>query len=413
MASTTLLTMVLAGGEGARLQPLTRDRAKPAVPFGGHYRIIDFVLSNFINSGFYKIKVLTQYKSDSLNRHLSRGYRMNSVLGHYLETVPAQMRKGTDWFKGSADAIYQNLHIFADEDPQYAAVFGADHIYKMDIRQMLNFHVFKKADCTIAAVPVPLDEAHSFGIMEVNTDWQLIGFQEKPSDPKPMPGRPDMALASMGNYIFTVKTLINAIEEDGKNSKSSHDFGKNIIPNLYPKARVFIYDFTKNIVPGQSEIEKGYWRDVGNIDAYYQANMDLVSVSPVCDIHNRNWPILTYSTSAPPAKFVFADEATRRIGIATDSLVSEGCIISGGHINRCILSPFVRINSYANVDSSILFDSVDVGRYAKIRRAIVDKNVKIPPYTEIGYDLKKDKRRGFTVTDSGIVVIPKGMKIDE
>ena len=403
-----VLVMILAGGEGSRLYPLTKHRAKPAVPFGGRYRIIDFVLSNFINSGFYRIKVLTQYKSDSLNRHISRGWRLNAMMGFFIETVPAQMRTGPDWFKGSADAINQNLESITAEMPSHVCVFGADHIYKMDVRQMLNFHIETDADCTIAAIPSAIMNASSFGVIGVDNEWRMIDFAEKPPDPKPMPGDPTKALISMGNYIFKTKILVEAITEDSKNPDSSHDFGKNIIPMLFPTSRVMVYDYARNIVPGMHERERGYWRDVGSIDTYWECSLDLASVSPVLDIHNRHWPVLTHTTPAPPAKFVFADAKTKRIGLATDSLVSEGSIISGGHINRSILSPNVRINSFAQVEESVLFDNVDVGRHSMIRRTIIDKNVQIPPYSQIGYDLEEDRKR-FHVTENGIVVIPKGM----
>lgn len=407
-----VLTMILAGGEGKRLMPLTQHRAKPAVPFGGRYRIIDFALSNFINAGFFKIKILTQYKSDALNKHIMRGYRVNAQFGFYVEPVPAQQRIGPDWYKGSADAIYQNLHIITDEHPDYLFVFGADHIYKMDVRQMLDFHIMKGADATITAVPVPIEQAGALGVMEVDKDSRLIGFEEKPAHPKSMPDDPTRALASMGNYIFSVAPLLEDITRDAKDIDSAHDFGKNIIPSLINHRQVYVYDFTKNFVAGQAERERGYWRDVGDIDSYFETSMDLVSVSPTIDLHNRQWPLHTFYRQGPPAKFVFADEKSRRVGIATDSLVSEGCIISGGHIDRTILSPFVRINSYSDVSESILFEGVDIGRYAQVKFAIIDKFVHIPPHAKIGYDHDLDRQRGFTVTNSGITVIPKGARIE-
>lgn len=408
-----VLTMILAGGEGKRLMPLTTHRAKPAVPFAGRYRIIDFVLSNFINSGFYKIKILTQYKSDSLNKHIMRGYRFSAQFRHYIEPVPAQMRTGPDWFKGSADAIYQNLNIITDENPEYCCVFGADHIYKMDVRQMLDFHIVKGADATIAAVPVPLEKASAFGVMEVDKDWRLVGFEEKPANPKPMPTDPNMALVSMGNYIFSVESLLEEILADNQNPDSVHDFGKSIIPAMLATRKVFIYDFTSNVVPGMGEKERGYWRDVGDLDSYFETSMDLVNVTPIIDIHNRQWPIHTYTVQGPPAKFVFADERSRRVGLATDSLVSEGVIVSGGHIDRSVISPFVRINSYSEIDECILLEGVDVGRYARLRRCIIDKFVRVPAHMEIGYNHKLDRQRGFTVTESGLTVIPKNTRIEE
>jgi glucose-1-phosphate adenylyltransferase len=407
-----VLTMILAGGEGKRLMPLTMDRAKPAVPFGARYRIIDFVLSNFINSGLMKIKILTQYKADSLIKHVSRGYRLNSQFGFFIDFVPAQMRLGPDWYKGSADAIFQSLHIITDENPEQVVVFGADHIYKMDIRQMLRFHKEKEAEISITAIPVPIEEAHKFGVMDVDEDGRLIGFAEKPANPKHMPGDETRALVSMGNYIFETDVLLDEIHRDSKNAESVHDFGRSIIPSSYQRRRVFVYDFATNVVPGQTERERGYWRDVGDLTTYFNANMDLVSVAPVVDIHNRRWPLHTHYIQGPPAKFVFADEKSRRVGIATDSLVSEGCIVSGGHIDRTIISPFVRINSYSQVEESILLEGVEVGRYAKIRRAIIDKHVKIPPHMEIGFDHAKDQERGFTVTEDGLVVIPRDTVIE-
>jgi len=408
--ATKVLSMVLAGGEGKRLDPLTRDRAKPAVHFGGRYRIIDFVLSNLINSGFFHIKILTQYKSESLNTHLSRAWHLSNVLGHYIETVPAQMRTGPDWYKGSADAIYQNLNLITDEDPDHVVVFGSDHIYRMDVQQMVDLHQQSDADCTIAAIPVPISEAHQFGICKVDESGRLVEFLEKPKNPPPMPGRPDMALASMGNYLFKAPVLVREVLRDAALPDSAHDFGKSIISEMYRTSKVMVYDFAKNMVPGQGERERGYWRDVGTIEALYAANMDLVSIDPVFSLYNDKWPLHTMQYDAPPAKFVFSDKEGGRVGFATDSLISEGCIISGGHIHRTVLGPKVRINSYADVSESILFEGVQIGRHARIRRAIIDKNVVIPPHTEIGYDLEADRKR-FPVSETGIVVIPKGMQL--
>jgi len=405
-----VLVMILAGGEGSRLAPLTRHRAKPAVPFGGKYRIIDFVLSNFINSGFLKIKVLTQYKSDSLNRHISRGYRLNAMLGFFAETIPAQMRLGKEWYKGSADAIRQNIFNIIDEKPSHVCVFGADHIYKMDVRQMLEYHIEKDADCTIAAIPFPIEKAGSFGIIDVDDNWKMKNFVEKPPEPAPMPGDASKALVSMGNYIFKTEVLLDAVMKDSRDENSDHDFGKNIIPMLFKTHSVFAYDFARNKVPGMQKRERGYWRDVGNLDTYWESSMDLISVTPVMDIYNYNWPIQTNSVPTPPAKFVWADQKTKRRGIATDSLVSEGCIISGGHIHKTVLSPYVRINSFSHVEETVLFDNVDIGRHSMIRKAIIDKGAKIPPYTQIGYDLDEDRKR-FTVSEGGVVVIAKGTKL--
>ncbi|ATB36803.1 glucose-1-phosphate adenylyltransferase [Cystobacter fuscus] len=405
-----LLAMILAGGAGTRLEPLTRERAKPAVPFGGRYRIIDFVLSNFANSGIYRMKVLTQYKSDSLNKHLSRAWRMTAFLDHYVETVPAQMRTGMDWYKGSADAIYQNLNIITDEEPDHIFVFGADHIYRMDCRQMLDFHVERKAACTVAAIPVPLHEGREFGIIDVGPDGRMRGFVEKPKNPPPMPGNDKYCLASMGNYLFTTQSLVQEVVRDAAIESSAHDFGKSIISELYKREPVYVYDFATNVIAGQEEKERGYWRDVGNIDTYYQSNMDLVEVNPVFNLYNDRWPIYTQPNNFPPAKFVFADQEHKRVGHAMDSLVSEGCIISGGHVRRSVLSPKVRVNSFSEIEDSLLFENVTIGRRCRIRRAIIDKNVEIPQETTIGYDLEEDRRR-FHVTAGGVVVIPKGMKV--
>jgi glucose-1-phosphate adenylyltransferase len=408
--ASKVLSMILAGGAGTRLEPLTRERAKPAVPFGGRYRIIDFVLSNCVNSSLLKIKVLTQYKSDSLNNHLSRAWRMTAFLGHYVEPVPAQMRTGMDWYKGSADAIYQNLNIITDEEPDHVFVFGADHVYRMDMRQMLEFHQTKRADCTVAAIPVPLEQGDDFGIIQVDAEGRMIDFAEKPQNPAPMRDHPKMCLASMGNYLFNTDVLVREVVRDAADEKSAHDFGKSIISHISREARVFVYDFTTNAYPGMLEKERAYWRDVGNIDMYYQSNMDLVAVDPIFNLYNDRWPIYTQANNYPPAKFVFADKENNRIGYATDSLVSEGCIISGGKVNRSVLSPKVRVNSFADVTDSILFENVEIGRYCRIRRAIIDKNVMVPPHTTIGHDAAEDRRR-FHVTPKGVVVIPKGMKL--
>ena len=401
-----VLGIVLAGGEGSRLRPLTRDRAKPAVPFGGHYRLIDFGLSNLVNAGLRKIVVLTQYLSHSLDRHMAQTWRLSPLLGNYVVTVPAQMRTGPKWFQGSADAIFQNLNILGDERPDYVAVFGADHIYRMDASQMIRQHIESGAGVTVAGIPVPLEEARQFGVIEADDTGRIRAFVEKPSSPPPMPGDPDRALASMGNYVFAADLLREVVVEDAENQESRHDMGHDIIPLLVDRGEACVYDFGKNEVPGQNEVERGYWRDVGTLDAYHQASMDLVSVSPEFDLYNHGWPILTWQYPHPPAKFVH--EAGERRGTALNSLVSGGVVISGGTVRRSILSPRVRVNSYAVVEDSVLFNNVDVGRGAKVRRAVIDKNVVVPPREVIGHDLERDRER-FTVSDDGVVVIAKGM----
>lgn len=405
-----VLVMVLAGGEGSRLRPLTQHRAKPAVPFGGRYRIIDFVLSNFVNSGFFKIKVLTQYMSDSLTQHIMRGWRLSAMVDHYVELVPAQQRTGKMWYLGSADAIYQNLNLIEDEDPREVCVFGADHIYKMEISQMLHFHRACDAALTVAAIPVPIEEGSSFGIIEVDENWRVVGFEEKPANPKPMPSDPTKCLASMGNYIFNTDVLVDEVTYDATLADSAHDFGKSIITKMVRDNvhNVFVYDFTTNHIPGQSETERGYWRDVGTIWSYWDASMELVSLTPHFDLYNRRWPIRSHHNHYPPAKFVHDDPTNARVGAAINSIVAEGVIVSGGMIRNSVLFPRVRINSYSHVEQSVLFEDVTVGRRARIRKAIIDKGVDIPPDTVIGYDLEADAKR-FTVSD-GIVVVPKGTR---
>lgn len=408
-----VLAIVLAGGEGKRLMPLTAERAKPAVPIGGRYRLIDFVLSNFVNSGIMKIKVLTQYKSDSLNTHLARGWRLPQMLDLYVEAVPAQMRIGPTWFRGSADALYQSLNVVTDEDPDFVCVFSSDHIYKMDVRQMLDFHIESEADATVAAIPVPTHEARgAFGVLGVDDAGRMTSFVEKPDAPAEIPGRPGWCLASMGIYIWNTDALIEELRRDAESeAQSQHDFGKNILPGLLGRRPVAVYDFHRNEIPGEDERSRGYWRDVGTIASYFAANMDLVQVHPIFNLYNQRWPIRTWARPFPPAKFVFADERNARMGIATDSLVCEGAIISGGRIDRSILSPNVRIHSFSHVEESILLDGVSVGRRARIRRAIIDKGVVIPEGTEIGFDPELDRARGFTVfEEDDLVVIPKGYR---
>jgi glucose-1-phosphate adenylyltransferase len=395
----------MAGGQGSRLWPLTADRAKPAVHFGGKYRIIDFVLNSFVNSGIHKIKLLTQFKSDSLNRHVQTAWSLNRTLDQYVDLVPAQMRTGTDWYRGTADAIFQNVNLLTDERPDLVAVFGGDHIYKMDFTQMVDFHMAKGALCTVSAFPVPIEEATEFGVIEVDEDGRMVGFEEKPAAPKPMPGRPGWCLCSMGNYLFHSKFLVRELMADAQKN-SAHDFGKDIIPNIYHTYPVYVYDFTTNRIPGESA---AYWRDVGTLSALFEANLDLVKVSPEFNLYNHKWPLRTINWNAAPAKFVFneAEGDPPRRGSAHDSIISDGCIISGGNVDTSVLAPHCFVHSYAQVEESILFPDVQVGRHAKVRRAIVEKGVRIPPGAKIGFDLEKDAER-FHVSEEGIVVIPKG-----
>ena len=401
--------MVLAGGEGKRLAPLTADRAKPAVPFGGHYRLIDFALSNLINGGYVKIAVLTQYKSHSLDRHVTTAWRLSPLLGNYVTPVPAQMRRGPRWFAGSADAIYQNLNLIYDERPDYICVFGADHVYRMDPSQMVDHHIASDAGVTVAGIRVPISQAHEFGVIETGPDGSRIAaFREKPFDPVGLPGAPNQVYASMGNYVFTRDTLIEAVTMDAADESSNHDIGGNVIPMLVAASVANVYDFATNEVPGVTERDRGYWRDVGTLDSYYDAHMELVSVHPVFNLYNREWPILTWTDPLPPAKFVSTQAG---VGHAADSMVCAGALISGGSIRRSILSPGVRVHSYATVEGSILLHGVDVGRHAIVRNAIIDKNVRIPEGARIGLDLDLHRER-FVVSSGGVVVIGKGQKVE-
>jgi glucose-1-phosphate adenylyltransferase len=405
-----VFSIVLAGGEGKRLAPLTADRAKPAVPFGGVYRLVDFVLSNLVNAGYLRIVVLTQYKSHSLDRHLAQTWSLSGLLGNYVAPVPAQMRRGPRWFVGSADAIYQNFNLLRDERPEHIIVFGADHIYRMDPRQMVEEHIASGADVTVAAIRAPIEQADQFGVIETAPDGRRIAaFREKPSDAKPLPDAPDQVYASMGNYVFTADALIDAVTTDARDETSRHDIGGDLIPMLVARGDARVYDFAANEVPGATDRDRAYWRDVGTLDAYYDAHMDLISVSPIFNLYNQEWPIHTFPDPLPPAKFVF-DEDGRR-GHALDSMVCAGVVLSGGVARRSVLSPGVHLHSYAEVEGAILMHNVDVGRDAVVRRAILDKDVRIAPGAKIGVDPDTDRER-FKVSAGGIVVIPKGEVVD-
>jgi glucose-1-phosphate adenylyltransferase len=401
--------MVLAGGEGKRLWPLTIDRAKPAVPFGGNYRLIDFALSNLVNGGFLRIAVLTQYKSHSLDRHIAATWQLSTLFGNYVVPVPAQMRRGPRWFSGSADAIYQNLNLIGDEKPDVICVFGADHVYRVDPREMVAQHVDSGAGVTVAGLRVPVEQATAFGVMELAPDGkQITAFREKPEFPLGVPDDPDQAMVSMGNYVFDARVLVEAVTTDSKDSSSSHDVGGDIIPMMVERGEARAFDFASSLVPGVSEREHGYWRDIGTLDAYYDAHMDLVAVHPIFNLYNQQWPIYTHHPHLPPAKFVFDEPG--RTGLAVDSMVCAGVIVSGGAVRRSVLSPEVYVRHNAEVEDSVLLDGVDVGENAVVRRAIVDKNVVIEPGATLGVDLERDRER-FVVSPGGTVVVGKGERV--
>jgi len=407
---TRVLGIVLAGGEGKRLSPLTRDRAKPAVSFGCSYRLVDFALSNLVNGGYRRIAVLTQYKSHSLDRHLAQTWRMSSLFDNYVMSVPAQMRLGKRWFEGSADAVYQNLNLLTDEDPDYICIFGADHIYRMDPEQMVEAHIQSGAGVTVAGIRVPRDEASRFGVIEPGANGRIKSFQEKPQHAPGLPDNPNEVFASMGNYVFSKKFLVEALQDDARDVTSRHDMGGNIVTSLVNSGDAAVYDFAVNKIPGATDRDRGYWRDVGTLDSYYDAQMDLISVHPVFNLYNQQWPIHTYSGSLPPAKFVFDDDDRR--GTAIDSMVGAGVIVSGGTVHRSVISPGVRVHTRAVVEDSVLMHNVDIGRGAIVRRAIIDKNVRVPPGIKIGVDLERDRERGYTLSHNGIVVIGKGSVLD-
>ena len=402
--------MVLAGGKGTRLHPLTQKRTKPAVPFGSKYRIIDFALNNMINSGIFGMYVLTQFKAQSLTEHIQRNWRFGTFLRDYFITLaPAQMylyeELGAEWYRGTADAIYQNLHLIDGSGTDLVAIFSGDHIYKMDIRHMVDYHLDHGADVTIAAYPTPVADATRFGVLQVDDTFQITEFQEKPADPKPIPGRPHQALASMGNYIFSTDKLFEMLARDAADETSDHDFGKDVLPTgLAEGYKLMAYDFAENPIPGQAG-PNTYWRDVGTLDSYWEANMDLVAAKPEFDLYNDDWPLRTSAEFSPPAKFVH--ESDDRVGRAVNSLVAGGVIVSGGTVRSSVVFRRARVNSYATVERSVLFDDTTIGRHSVVRNAIIDKNVHVPEGTQIGVNLDDDRARGFSISDQGIVAVPK------
>jgi glucose-1-phosphate adenylyltransferase len=402
------LALVLAGGQGERLYPLTRDRGKPAVPFGGIYRIIDFTLSNCLNSGMRKIYVLVQYKSGSLERHIATGWAsiFSHELDEWIHTVPPMLRVGQRWYQGTADAVYQNVYLLEQERPRRVVILSGDHVYKMDYRRLVDRHEERGALASVGAVEVPLEQASSFGVLEVDDDWRITAFREKPKDPKPVPGKPDVALVNMGVYCFETEGLVRALSADARRD-SRHDFGYDILPSLVETGRVYAHAFVD-----ENRKQTLYWRDIGTLDSYFEASMDLVAVDPVFNLYDKEWPIRTAPRQLPPMKTVFAqEEPGGRLGIALDSLVSGGVIVSGGRVERSVLGPEVRVNSYARVHECVLMDGVDVGRHARLKRAIVDKGVRIPAGFVVGEDPEEDRRR-FLVTDGGIVVIPREARLE-
>jgi glucose-1-phosphate adenylyltransferase len=398
-----ILAMILAGGKGERLYPLTQDRAKPAVPFGGIYRIIDFTLSNCLNSGIRRMNLLTQYKSLSLNRHIIQGWNIFSPqLDEFINLIPAQQRVGEDWYLGTADAIFQNIYVLQMDRPDLILVLSGDHIYKMNYRDMIAYHLEKKADLTAAVIEMDKNLSPHFGVLQVDEEYRIIGFEEKPEIPQTIPGHPDLILANMGVYIFRTETLVRRVIEDAKDPASQHDFGRNVIPAMVNQDQVYAYSFRD-----ENRKQAKYWRDIGTLDAYYEASMDLVSIDPQFNLYDAQWPIRTYYPPLPPAKTVFEEPTSGRVGVAYNSIVSSGSIISGGKIFGSIVSPSVRIHSYSEVRDSILMDGVEIGRGARVKKAIIDKRIRVPEGYRIGFHLEEDAKK-FTVTQTGLVVIPKG-----
>jgi glucose-1-phosphate adenylyltransferase len=403
MQHVNVLGLILAGGKGTRLSPLTKERSKPAVPFGGKYRIVDFVLSNFVNSGIYSIYVLTQFKSQSLLQHMGKAWQFSQLLtGQYILPVPAQMRKGEQWYQGTSDAIYQNLHLIELSRPELVAVFGADHIYYMDLRQMVDFHQKKGAKGTVAALPIRVEEAGRFGILEIDSDWRILRFHEKIENPPEIPGRPGWCLASMGNYIFETGVLVSELKRDAARPDSDHDFGKNMLPEIVEEMPIYAYDFHSNVVPGELPENRGYWCDVGTIEAYYEANMDLRSPKPALNVYNYQWPLQTAEYPAGPSKY--SADGQGNVGRAMDSVISEGCILYGSEVTKSVLGRKVFVDREATIEESIVMARCHIGAGAKVRRAIIDKNARIPAGAHIGFDEEQDRKR-YHVSDTGIVVV--------
>lgn len=403
-----ILSMILAGGAGTRLFPLTETRTKPAVPFAGQYRLVDFVLNNFVNSDLLKIYVLTQFKSQSLNIHLRQAWHFSGLTDHFIDPIPAQMRMGKRWYEGTADAIYQNLRLIEIHDPDLVVIFGSDHIYKMNVRQMTDFHKNKQADLTVAAIRVPIEEAHQFGVMEIDEEGRLIGFEEKPAKPKSLPGNPDVALISMGNYVFDPDVLYKQLKEDAQDPNSSHDFGKNIIPNLMAEGNVYVYDFANNKIPGERG-DPFYWRDVGTIDSYWQASMDLLDADSALDLYNPKWPMRTYHPTVPAAQIYSCKNG--EANQITDSSIASGCIVQGATVKKSVLGFEVIVDPNSAITESVIMGNNVIGEGCTIHRAILDKNVEVAPGTSIGVDHALDEKRGFTISAGGIVTVPKGTKV--